>query len=238
MRLRVYNIYMDQKKINYLIVGVVALLLIILGVYYYKTKGITTPIPPQQGGEEPLSPPSEGGVLAPSEGGGNAIVPALSAAEITTKFNISMKNARTAFLNKDYPQSIADYKQALTYKNTDTPYAGLFVDYGAQGDWVNAIKALDSAIKINPLFTDYWVSKLTVMDEKTAATYQDLKNVYNEGLLKVDPKTKVNLVTALASIAENRGQISDAIALWSYAKSLYPQNSSIYQAEIDSLPKI
>ena len=156
-----------------------------------------------------------------------------------------MDNARTSFRNKAYLQSIVYYKQALTLQNTDTPYSGLFIVYGAQGDWVNAQKVLDSAIKINPLFVDYWISKLTVLDEKTSATYQELKNVYNEGLSKVDPKTKINLVTYFArlaearakraGIAENNGQITDAITAWTYAKQLFPENSSIYQGEIERL---
>ncbi len=231
---------MDQKKINYLIIGAVVIFLLILGVYYYQNikistqteqTSITTPTPPPQGGEK-SSPPSEGGVLAPSEGGGN---PKLSTAEIKAKFNTAMDNARTAFRNKDYPQAIIYYKQALTYQKVDTPYSGLFVVYGAQKEWAKALEALDSALKINPLFVDYWKSKIEVLSEQTSASFQDLKNVYNEGLLKVDPARKIDLITFFAQIAENIGQKDEAINLWGYAKEVYPDNALIYQAEIERL---
>jgi len=225
-----------QRKINYLIIGVTALLLIVLGVFYYKGRSLKEPPqgPSLVEAISILENPSDelGTILTPEP---EATVPALSAEEIKAKFNTAMDNARTSFRNKDYSQSIVYYKQALTLQNTDTPYSGLFIVYGAQGDWVNAQKVLDLAIKINPLFVDYWISKLTVLDEKTSATYQELKNVYNEGLSKVDPKTKINLVSYFAGIAENNGQITDAITAWTYSKQLFPENSSIYQTEIDRL---
>lgn len=226
-----------QQKINYLITGFIVLLLVILGIFYYQKNKKATLVP----NNVPNSPLEES---PKGEVDNNTSTPAQTpplkrgtTAEINVKFNTAMANARTAFINKDYPQAIVYYNQALSYNKVDTVYAGLFTAYGAQGDWVKAQSAIDSAIKLKPTFTDYWVSKLTVLDEKTPASYQDLKNVYNEGLLKVNPETKIDLITYFATAAEKNGQISDAISLWTYAKTLYPQNSSIYQAEIDRLQK-
>ena len=227
---------MDQQKINYLIIGAVVIFLLVLGVYYYQTKEkldilpnnventvLNNPSPtlPEGEGANTLSP------INPPLGGGQG--------EVSAKFNTVMDNARLAFRNKDYFQAITYYKKALTYQNTDTPYSGLFYVYVVQGTWAKALEALDSAIKINPLFVDYWKSKIEVLSEQTSATFQDLKDIYNEGLIKVDPKTKIDLITFFATMAENIGQKSEAITVWEYAKQVYPTNSAIYQAEIDRL---
>ena len=146
-----------------------------------------------------------------------------------------MTNARTAFGKGEYPKAIGYYDEAVLYSKVDTVYSGLFTVYGAQGEWEKARASLDSAIALNPLYTEYWKWKLTVLDGKTASSFQDLQKVYEEGLLKGDKRTRVNLVTHFASIAEGNAQKSEAIALWEYAKQLYPQNGVIYQAEIDRL---
>ncbi len=221
-----------QQKINYLIAGVVVLLVIILGIYYYQTKILSenSPLEESPKGEVDNSVSTPSSQLATPQEGNNT-------AEIKANFNTAMDNARTAFRNKDYPQAIIYYKQALTYQKVDTPYSGLFYVYGAQGEWAKALEALDSALKINPLFVDYWKSKIEVLSEQTSASFQDLKHIYNEGLKKVDPARKIDLVTFFATIAENIGQKSEAINLWKYAQQVYPENSSIYQAEIERLQK-
>lgn len=229
-----------QKKINYLIGGVVGLLVVILGVYYYQNNKKVALAPnntentvQNNNNAVPENPIDESGtVLTPEP---ETTVPSLSSAEIEAKFNTAMTNARTAFRNKDYPQSIVYYQQALSYKKEDTVYSGIFTTYSAQGEWGKAITALDSAMKLNPQFTDYYIWKIGVLNEQTSANYQDLKKIYTEGLSKVDPKTKINLITYFATVAENVGQKNEAISLWTYAKNLFPENSSIYQAEIDRL---
>lgn len=42
-------------------------------------------------------------------------------------------------------------------------------------------------------------------------------------------------ITNFARIAENNQKIDEAINAWNYAKAIYPDRSSIYQAEIDRL---
>jgi len=234
---------MTQEQIRNIIMGVAAVALVVGGIFYYQrrqtptTNTITTPTPPPQVGEEP-SPPSEGGVLAPSGGGGNAEELKAQEAVKKAKWNTAMDNARTAFGKGEYDKSIAFYNEALSYNKTDTVYSGLFVVYSAQNNIDQARIAIETAIKLNPLFTEYWKSKLAMLDEKTNVSYQDLKNIYTEGLLKVNPKTKIDLVTYFAGMAERNGEKSDAISLWEYAKNLYPANTSIYQAEVDRLNKL
>ena len=234
---------MDQKKINYLIGGVVGLLVVILGVYYYKNSKKTT-LPSgntentvQNNNTLPENPIDESGTVLPLEEPKDT-VPSSTTAEIKEKFNTAMTNARTAFRNKDYPQSIVYYNQALSYQKEDTVYSGLFTTYSAQGEWAKALNALDSAMNLNSRFTDYYIWKIGVLNEQTSASFQDLKKVYTEGLPKVDPATKINLVTSFATVAENNGQKAEAITVWEYAKKLYSENSSMYQAEIDRLQQI
>jgi hypothetical protein len=88
-----------------------------------------------------------------------------------------------------------------------------------------------------PGSTDYWSWKIELLDQKTNTSYEDLKLIYEEGLSKVDQKTKVNLVTRFAMVAEINDEKADAISFWEYAKTLFPANNKIYQSEIDRLSK-
>ena len=153
-------------------------------------------------------------------------------------YNFAMDNARNAFNKGEYDRAVFYYNEALPYssdKDRDTIYSGLFIVYSTQNNIDKAITALDTAISLNPLFTEYWKSKLSFLDEKTSVSFLDLKKIYEEGLEKTDPSTKINLVTYFATIAENNKENEKAIELWEYAIELYPQNTEIYQAEIDSL---
>lgn len=223
---------MAKEQTRNLIIGIIALI-IIGGVFYYQkhkspiTPGINTieEITESMGQEQVSN-------LTPTE---NSSPESVNIQENKTKFNVAMTNARAAFGKGDYAKSISYYKEALSYENVDTPYSGLFTVYGAQGDWASAQKAVDSAIKLNPQFVDHWESKLTVVDEKTDANFQDLKKIYEDGLGKVDPKTKINLVTFFARMAENNNENTEAASLWGYAIEMYPTNKTIYQQEIDRI---
>ena len=146
-----------------------------------------------------------------------------------------MDNARAAFGKGEYDKSISFYNEALSYYKGDEPYSGLFLAYSAQNNAEQARIAIEVAIKLNPLFVEHWKSKLSLLDEKTNVSFADLKKIYQEGILKVDPRTKVNLVVYFAAMAERNGEKAEAIALWEYAKELYPPNTLIYQAQIDRL---
>ncbi len=164
-----------------------------------------------------------------------------SAPEI--KFNTSNKEAfddlmskgNKAFVDKKYTEAITFFQQALKQKDADVVYARLFAVYSVQGNMVKAIESINKAIEKFPAYTDYWVTKLVYLDEKTNTSFNELKSIYNDGLNKVDIKTKTNLVINFAQISEKNGMKDEAIAAWTKAIEIYPTNKAIYQAEIDRL---
>ena len=83
------------------------------------------------------------------------------------------------------------------YKDSDTAYIRLFDVYNAQNNIDDARVYLEKAIQKNSAYTEYWTIKLIFLDEKTNVSYLDLKKIYEDGLLKVNSQTKVNLVTTL-----------------------------------------
>jgi tetratricopeptide (TPR) repeat protein len=151
------------------------------------------------------------------------------------KFNEYLTLANKSFLDAKYDQAIVELNQALKYKNSDLVYVRISSAYGAKGDFANALSAIDKAISLNPTFTEYWNTKLTILDDKMTTSFEGLKAVYEQALAKVDNRTKPDLVTNFARIAENNQKIDEAISAWNYAKAIYPDRSSIYQAEIDRL---
>ncbi len=235
------NLNKDQI-INIVLMALAAIVFVVLVVYFYKdiTKDKTEV--EEENMEVPVStenttiPPTIESTTTPNTPATPTTpAPTTTSAENKAKFSTAMANASKAFNKGEYPKAIDYYNEALKYMKTDTAYSGLFNTYGAQGDWVKAKTALDAAITINPLFTDYWTSKLTMMDEKTDATFASLKKVYTEGLTKVDGKTKINLVTHFARIAEANGEDNEAVALFTYAKQVHPANASVYDQEISRI---
>jgi hypothetical protein len=53
-----------------------------------------------------------------------------------------------------------------------------------------------------------------------------------------DDSRSHSLITNFARIAENNGDKSEAVVIWNKAIEVYPQNKTIYQAEIDRLNKL
>ncbi len=221
---------MNKEQIKNIIIGLVVVLLLLGGLFYFtkdkedtESQNTNTATSSEQENLENLDISDANDQIS------------LSFSTNESKFTTAMNNARTAFGKGEYAASIGFYTEALTYKRLDVVYSGMYVTYAAQNDWVNAKIALDTAISINPLYTEYWNWKIDLLDEKTNTSYQDLKNIYNEALLKVDPKTKINLVTHFARIAENNNQKNEAINVWKYAAEIYPENAHVYQSEIDRL---
>ena len=232
---------LQQKNI---FIGLLVLVLIIGGVFYYKNRTNNTPVSEQEAIFEETNTTaltSTPVALTEEEEAKNqanlANTEELKAQEVVrkSKWTTAMDNARAAFGKGEYDKAISFYNEALSYDKTDTGYSGLFVVYSAQNNIDKARTVIDNAIKLNPLVAEYWNSKLALLDDKTDVSFLDLKRIYEEGLTKVDPQTEINLVTQFAGIAENNWQTSEAISVWEYAKHLYPQNNAIYQAEIDRL---
>ncbi|MDQ3244777.1 MAG: hypothetical protein M3P22_00285 [bacterium] len=229
---------MDNKSRNIIII-IAVLVLLSVGLYYSRLqKQKTENTDNTENADATIQIPANNDKIPENK---TENTPANSqqspeAQENQRKFNTAMSDAQKAFVAKQYAQAIVHYKTALTYNiKKDTVYQGLSLAYAAQGDWVSARTSIDSAITINPLFVELWTWKLTILDEKTNTSFADLKKIYQDGLTKVDPKTKINLVTSFARIAENNQQNGESIALWQYAIELYPQNTTSYQAEIDRL---
>lgn len=134
-------------------------------------------------------------------------------------------------------KSLSYYSEALGLQKRDVVYTGMYTVYLAQENWMKALEMLNKAIELAPVYPDYWSWKIELLDQKTNTSYEDLKLIYEEGLSKVDQKTKVNLVTRFAMVAEINDEKADAISFWEYAKTLFPANNKIYQSEIDRLSK-
>ncbi|HBR65951.1 TPA: hypothetical protein DEA17_00495 [Candidatus Nomurabacteria bacterium] len=225
----------DKKYIKVWVIIAVVVILLGLG-FYFKTD-----IQKKFSTQEPIV---EDKVLLEDEENNNTEAPSeievgveetKENVDLKAKFNEALKNAREAFVKKEYQKSLDYYNESLKYKNSDISYAGMFSVYSAKGETAKAVEMLDKAIKLNPAYTEYWNWKLIILEEKTSASFADLKKIYEDGLTKVDYRTKVNLVTFFANITERFNQKEEAISLWTYAQELYPENKEIYQKEIDRL---
>jgi tetratricopeptide (TPR) repeat protein len=216
----------NQKYILITIIGV----LVLSGAVFLVAR---------QGFENGTSSKEQLSVEAPLEDGKVPVDSKTSAGvteeKDTVTFNTVMTSARTAFLKKEYTKAISLYNEALTYKKHAGAYAGLTGVYSAQQDWTNALVSIDSAITIFPSNTDYWVWKITILNEQKHASFSELTSVYQDGLTKVSSDTKVNLVTSFARVAESQDKKTEAIGLWEYAQRLYPLSKAVYQSEIDRL---
>ncbi|MFM7088606.1 MAG: tetratricopeptide repeat protein [Candidatus Paceibacterota bacterium] len=151
------------------------------------------------------------------------------------KLNSLLEAGSKAFHSKNYSAAIGFFNDALAIEDADFVYSRLHSVYSAMGDKVQALKMIDMAISKNQLFTEHWVTKLVYLDEKTNTSFAELKQIYTDGLGKVDSRTKPNLVTTFAQIAEKNGMKDEAIAAWQKAIELYSANKATYQAEIDRL---
>ena len=232
---------MTQEQKNIFIASAFAIL-IVGGIFYFKKRGepalpeeIETAVEENKVSKDDTELTKEE-ILQNEVNKANAEELKAQEAVKKIKWETAMKSATSAFGKGDYDRAIAFYNEALSYyKDRDEPYSGLFSVYNVQNNVDQARVAIEAAIRLNPLFTEHWKSKLILLDEKTNVSFADLKKVYEEGILKVDPVTKGNLVVYFASMAGRNGEKAEAVSLWEYAKELYPDNSAIYQAEIDRL---
>ena len=153
-----------------LLASIAVIALIFLGIYYYRSQkdvGVEAPGEDNEVLEED-STDTESNVPAGEDESVNntpsaADVDAIAAAN-RAKWDTAMQNARIAFGKGEYSKAIAYYNEALTLRKTDSVYGGLFVVYSAQNNTEKAKSAIDSAIQLNPKFTEYWNSKLTFLN--------------------------------------------------------------------------
>lgn len=219
---------MNKNKIAYISIGAIALATLV--IYYVKNDTISNAL---NRDEVELAANTE--VDQNTESDGSVAVASAAASQTNNKFYTAMKNARKAFNASRYSEAVTQYKKAIKYSENDTAYAGLYTVYSAQNRWADAELMLDKAIELNPQFTDYRKWKIGIMDEKTNASFDELVAVYEIALLEVNPDSKINLVTYFAGVAERNGQYSYAVMYWKYAMILFPDNTAMYQAEIDRI---
>lgn len=221
---------MDTKYTKNVAAVLLALFLIVLGVYYLMKQKTDTV--ENIDGEVSITDENDTSVVVE---GGEVVAKDDSSVQKIQDFNKAMNNAQIAFGKGEYDKSIAYYNEALNYLKSDKVYSGLFLSYSALNNVDKARVALDAAIKLNPKYTDYWKWQLSLLDDKTGVSYADLKRVYEDGIAKVDSKTKINLITHFALISETNFQKTEAISLWEYAKRINPSKTAVYQVEIDRL---
>jgi len=94
------------------------------------------------------------------------------------KFDSTIKPAQQALLRKEYTNAIKYYNEALVYEKSDVVYSGMFNVYSAQENWDKALEALDKAIEIDPTYTEYWIWKIGIMNEKKNVNFQNLKSLF------------------------------------------------------------
>lgn len=220
---------MESKLNKKQLINIVAVILVIVGLFIIlKNKVNISNNPIENIEEQPINAENS------QQNEDSDIKTSIMAEE---NFNQSMEKAQEYFSSKQYNLAIKSYEEALSYKNSDLPYSGMFSVYIATANFKKAEESINKAISINSVNTDYWKWKLTLLDEKTNTNFSELKKIYEEGLAKSHPTSRVNLVIHFAKIAEDNGQKQEAIELWEKAIELYPQNKNVFQAEIDRLSK-
>ncbi len=226
---------MKKEKVKNGLFALAAILVIFSIAYYLRTNKTENAL------EESATLESQNEVLEP-ENESQTKSPERPVSDISVKsnpeFDTMLEKGNKAFYAKDYTGAIKYYNDALKIQDADFIYARLHSVYSVQGNTVEAINAINKAISKNQLWTEHWVTKLVYMDEKTKTSFDELKKIYVDGLTKVDSRTKPNLVTTFARIAEKGGMKDEAIAAWQKAIELYPTNKAIYQAEIDRINSI
>lgn len=232
----------EDKKNS--IIGLIVVLLIAGGIYYSRSS-TNDPVKDSPSPDSEITPvkdsPSpevipEGEVSAESPDTVKTTKPEAVTAD-QTKFNALLVSGSKAFMDKNYSLAIKLYNEALALDASDVVYIRLYSVYNAQGDNKKAEEMLNKAIAKNPSYTEYWNTKLIFLDQKTNTSFAELKKIYTDGLSKADSRTKLNLVTVFARIAESNKEYAEAITAWQKAIELYPTSKTAYQAEIDRLNK-
>lgn len=227
-----YNMVMTKEQKKHGILGLI-MILVLVGIFSYTKTAKQIPKAEDKSSNET---PAES-LTIPTNIEQNNTEKTLNL-DNQSAFNAALKEGLDLFNAKKYDQSIAAYQKALKIKDSDIPYFRIYNVYAAENNWTKAKDSLDQAIKRNPLYTEYWIVKLQVMDEKLHSSFASLKSTYDEAYQKVDSRTKPNLVTTFARIAESNGMKDEAIAAWQKAIEIYPANKATYQAEIDRLKSL
>lgn len=233
---------LNKEKMKTRVIGLIVILALAGGIYYSKSS-MKEPVedspspdseitPVEDSPSQEVTPKEE--VSTESSNASTNTKPEIVTAD-NTKFNTLLQEGSKAFMDKNYSLAIKTYNEALAIDASDVVYIRLYGVYNAQGDIKKAEEMLNKAIAKNPSYTEYWNTKLIFLDQKTNTSFDELKKIYTDGLNKVDSRTKLNLVTVFARIAESNKEYAEAITAWQKAIELYPTSKAVYQAEIDRL---
>lgn len=151
------------------------------------------------------------------------------------KYDQLMLSASNAYNQQKYGESIKYLKQALELEELDVVYAKMYSSYKAMGDSDNAFIVLEKARGLNNSFNQYWIWTIEHRRIVDNYSFDQLDEIYKEGIDKVELTAKVNFVIFFASTAEQMSEKERAIELWEHAIELYPDNKNIYQNQIDTL---
>ncbi len=101
------------------------------------------------------------------------------------------------------------------------------------GDKKAALAYVDKAISLYSSEPNYWLWKID-LEKDLGATGTKIDSIYKDSIAKTK---SVTMTTAYASFLDSQKRKPEAIIQWQKAIELYPQNKTIYQAEIDRLSK-
>lgn len=101
------------------------------------------------------------------------------------------------------------------------------------GQQDHAISEINTAISLKGNEFNFWLSKIMY---SVSLKPEAIEQIYQNALTATD--NNINIVTSFAVFEEKNGDRDGAISLWKKAQTLFPEQSNIYQQEIDRLSKL
>lgn len=102
------------------------------------------------------------------------------------------------------------------------------------GDKRAALQYINRAIDLYSAEQSYWMWKID-LEKDLGLSASGIEATYKNALEKTSGD--INIITSYAQFLESQNRKEDAIVQWQKAIEIYPQNKTIYQAEIDRLSK-
>lgn len=118
------------------------------------------------------------------------------------------------------------------YPNNSDAMVQLADLWAKAGDMTQAKHWLEEDLKLNPTNQNIWLRFIQI-NQNLGLQNGELANIYGQALLSTG--SHIDVLTSAAKFEEQIGNISQAIEFWQQAKEKYPQNSTIYQQEIERL---
>lgn len=136
---------------------------------------------------------------------------------------------------------MGEYKTSLEWLNKavnifpDKPLA-----YGQTGEVQRLMKDYDKAtenfrkaLALTPENANLWAALIDTYKVSNTYTAQGMKDLYEEALSKTN--SSINIVTLYAQFLQTNNDLPGAVKYWKIAIEKNPQDSALYQAEIDKI---